>query len=85
MNLEAIKEQAVFFLLTTLFQSEMATEKKFCLRLHKQLSYKFISPNVLKSALQKYIRTNNFEKCLWSLIELDLFGLLENVKRITYY
>jgi hypothetical protein len=51
---------------------------KFCLRMHKQLSYNGINPSVLKSAIQKYIRRDNYDKGLWSLIELDLFGLLEN-------
>jgi hypothetical protein len=51
---------------------------KFCLRMHKQLSYNGINPSVLKSAIQKYIRRDNFDKGLWSLIELDLFGEFEN-------
>lgn len=51
---------------------------KFCLRMHKQLSFNGIEPSVLKSALQKYIRRENYDKGLWSLIELDLFDLLEN-------
>ena len=51
---------------------------KFCLRLHKQTSYNGINPSVLKSAVQKYLRREEYDKGLWSLIELDLFELLEN-------
>lgn len=51
---------------------------QFCLRLHKQKSYNGYRPDVLKSAIQKYMRRQELEKGVWCLVELDLFSCLEN-------
>ncbi len=54
----------------------------FSTKYRSEMSFNCFKLDVLKSALQKYIRRGEVEKAVWCMVELDLFGFVDGGSRI---